>query len=121
MGGCNSRLALVTFCTLTPGLDSFHIPEGKHPMLNLQGYLTIKEAAAYLGVTPNTLRNWGATGKITEYRHPINSYRLYKPADLQGLLAEVEKSADRKSGFHKSADQKSGDNAAHGSNRRRAK
>jgi len=63
-------------------------------MPNLQEYMTIKEAAAFLGVTPNTLRNWGAARKITEYRHPINNYRLYKPKDLERLLAEVEQSGE---------------------------
>lgn len=59
-------------------------------MPNLQGYLTIKEAAEFPGVTPNTLRNWGVAGKVSEYRHPINNYRLYKPRDLKYLLAQVE-------------------------------
>jgi excisionase family DNA binding protein len=63
-------------------------------MPNLQEYMTIKDAAEYLGVTPNTLRNWGVAGKVTEYRHPINNYRLYKPDDLGRLLANVKKSSD---------------------------
>ena len=66
-------------------------------MTNLQEYLTIKGAAAFLGVTPNTLRNWGMAGRITEYRHPINNYRLYKPQDLQRLLSDVERSGGRES------------------------
>ena len=63
-------------------------------MPNLQEYMTIKDAAEFLGVTPNTLRNWGVAGKITEYRHPINNYRLYKPEDLARLLANVKKFSD---------------------------
>ena len=63
-------------------------------MPNLQAYMTIKEAAAFLGVTPNTLRNWGVAGKIAEYRHPINNYRLYKPKDLELLLAQIELSSE---------------------------
>jgi excisionase family DNA binding protein len=63
-------------------------------MPNLQEYMTIKDAAEYLGVTPNTLRNWGVAGKITEYRHPINNYRLYKPQDLARLLSNVKRIAD---------------------------
>jgi excisionase family DNA binding protein len=38
-------------------------------MNKLDGYLRIKKAAEYLGVSPNTLRNWGREGKITEHRH----------------------------------------------------
>jgi hypothetical protein len=32
-------------------------------MSKLDEYLTIKEAADFLGVCANTLRNWGANGK----------------------------------------------------------
>lgn len=59
-------------------------------MTNLQHFLTIKGAAEYLGVTANTLRNWGAAGKIPEFRHPVNNYRLYKPKDLEALLKRIE-------------------------------
>ena len=61
-------------------------------MLNLQEYMTIKDAAEFLGVTANTLRNWGAAGKVAEYRHPINNYRLYKEVDLAQLLHRIEHS-----------------------------
>lgn len=64
-------------------------------MQNLQQYLTIAQAAAFLGVTPNTLRNWGREGKIVEHRHPVNNYRLYKKADLAGLLRRIERSGTR--------------------------
>ena len=46
-------------------------------MVNLQSYLRIKQAAKFLGVSEPTLRNWGRSGKITTYRHPISRYRLY--------------------------------------------
>jgi excisionase family DNA binding protein len=64
-------------------------------MVNLQSYLRIKQAAKFLGVSESTLRNWGRNGKITTYRHPISRYRLYKKADLESLLREIEKSAKR--------------------------
>jgi len=64
-------------------------------MVNLQSYLRIKQAAEFLGVSESTLRNWGRNGKITTYRHPISRYRLYKKADLEGLLREIERSAKR--------------------------
>ena len=60
-------------------------------MQKLDGYLRIKEAAEYLGVSPNTLRNWGRDGKLIERRHPINGYRLYSPKDLDALLSEAER------------------------------
>lgn len=60
-------------------------------MEKLDDYLRIKEAAEYLGVAPNTLRNWGREGKIGERRHPINNYRLYRKADLEQLLRKTVK------------------------------
>ena len=52
-------------------------------------YLTIGEAAAVLGVSPWTLRLWDRTGKLTPHRHPLNGYRLYRPEDLEHLLARA--------------------------------
>jgi excisionase family DNA binding protein len=60
---------------------------------NLREYLRIKDAAAVLGISEGTLRNWSQQGKITVHRHPINGYRLYKREDLQGLLLAVRRSA----------------------------
>jgi len=59
-------------------------------MLKLDGYLRIKEAAAYVGVCPNTLRNWETAGKIPVRRHPANNYRLFKIRDLDRLLHDAE-------------------------------
>ncbi len=64
-------------------------------MLRTQGYLRVKEAAKLLGVSPNTVRAWGAAGKIPEYRHPANRYRMYKRADLEHLNQQVERSVIR--------------------------
>lgn len=61
-------------------------------MTKLDSYLTIKEAAEYLGVSPNTLRNWGRDGKVPMHRNPINGYRLFKIADMDKFLARIEKS-----------------------------
>jgi excisionase family DNA binding protein len=56
----------------------------------LNGYLTVKEAAAYLGVAPDTLRNWDRAGKLTPGRHPVNGYRLYRREDLDQILRLAE-------------------------------
>ena len=48
----------------------------------LSDYLRISEAAEYLGVSPNTLRNWERAGKIVAHRHPVNDYRLFQREDL---------------------------------------
>ena len=58
-------------------------------MMQNKGFATVKEAARLLDVVPNTVRAWGAAGKIAEYRHPINNYRLYKQEDLEKLLDGV--------------------------------
>ena len=56
----------------------------------LNGYLTVKEAAAYLGASPATLRNWDRAGKLTPCRHPVNGYRLYRKEDLERILRLAE-------------------------------
>ncbi len=61
-------------------------------MLRTEGYVCVKEAAALLGVAPNTVRAWGAAGRIPECRHPVNRYRMYKRADLEQVNRQVEQS-----------------------------
>jgi DNA (cytosine-5)-methyltransferase 1 len=58
-------------------------------MEKLHDYMRIQEAAAFLGVSPNTLRNWGREEKVPEFRHPVNNYRLYRRSDLEELLRRV--------------------------------
>ena len=65
---------------------------GDESMLEREGFLQVKKAAELLSVSPNTVRTWGADGKIPEYRHPVNNYRLYKREDLKRVLQELEES-----------------------------
>ena len=60
---------------------------------SLKDYLRIGEAAEFLGVSPNTLRNWGRSGKIATYRNPVNGYRLFRKSDLERLLRQIRRSA----------------------------
>ncbi len=53
-------------------------------------YLTIKEVAGLLGVTPLTLRNWDKAGKLKAYRNPINNYRVYKAEEIELFLRKIE-------------------------------
>ena len=53
-------------------------------------YLTVKEAADLLEVTPLTLRNWDKSGKLKALRNPINNYRVYKPEDIEFFLRKLE-------------------------------
>jgi excisionase family DNA binding protein len=56
---------------------------------NLADYLTVGEAAEWLGVSRATLRNWDKAGKLTPHRHPMNRYRLCRRSELQKLLDQV--------------------------------
>ena len=64
-------------------LHHIKIPEPKR-------YLTVKETAKLLGVTPLTLRNWDKSGKLKAYRNPINNYRIYKPENIEFFLRKIE-------------------------------
>ena len=55
-------------------------------MESFKDFLTIKEAAEFVGVTAETLRNWDRSGKLVPARHPVNGYRLYRRKDLEDLL-----------------------------------
>jgi DNA (cytosine-5)-methyltransferase 1 len=60
-------------------------------MMRREGFLGVKEAADLLDVSPNTIRAWGASGKIPEYRHPVNNYRLFKRTDLERILKRLKR------------------------------
>jgi excisionase family DNA binding protein len=59
-------------------------------MQRLDSFLTVTEAAGFLGVSPNTVRNWGRQSKIPEFRHPLNNYRLFKRTDLERVLKRMK-------------------------------
>ena len=62
-------------------------------MDKLRDYLRISEAAEYLGVSPNTLRNWENAGKIVAHRHPVNKYRLFSREELDAYIRRSESAA----------------------------
>jgi len=55
-------------------------------------YITIKDAAKLLHVTPLTLRNWDRKGVLKPYRNPINNYRIYRLDQIEGFLRQIEQS-----------------------------
>ncbi|MBU4273486.1 MAG: helix-turn-helix domain-containing protein [Planctomycetes bacterium] len=61
---------------------------------NLRDYLTVSEAAEFVGVSAATLRNWDRAGKVKAIRHPVNGYRLYRKEDLSSLLEKVKNGPD---------------------------
>ena len=48
-------------------------------------YVTLNEAASFLGVSKATLRNWDRSGKLRAIRHPINEYRVYALSALEAI------------------------------------
>lgn len=81
---------------------------GEGNVEKLKDFLRISEAAEYLGVSPNTLRNWENAGKIAAHRHPVNGYRLFKQEELDELLRPIRSSnasrPDNKTGKKMRAD-----------------
>jgi excisionase family DNA binding protein len=63
--------------------------ERNSDLLRVQEYLTVKEAAEYIGVSTSTLRNWDRSGKLKAFRNPVNGYRLYDQKDLYRVLEEI--------------------------------
>ena len=57
-------------------------------------YLMVQEVARLLGVTPLTIRNWDARGKLVAYRNPVNNYRMYKVEDVETLIRRIETSRE---------------------------
>lgn len=56
--------------------------------VSYKDYLRVGEAAKFLGICMQTLRNWEKKGKFKTYRHPISSYRLYKREELESILVK---------------------------------
>ena len=57
-------------------------------------YLTVGGAAATLGVSRSTLRNWDKAGKLKAHRHPMNGYRIYRRSELEALLQELHQTGE---------------------------
>jgi len=71
-------------------LDDYMVFVKEQTVNKISDYFKIREAARFLGVSANTLRNWEKDKKIVVYRNPQNSYRLYKKEDLQELLNDIK-------------------------------
>lgn len=60
-----------------------------HGPQRFSDYLTVSQAAEFLGVSVWTVRNWDRVGKISSTRHPNNHYRMYRVDDLQSMLEKT--------------------------------
>jgi excisionase family DNA binding protein len=65
-------------------------------MRNLRDFITIRQAADMIGVSPATLRNWDRSGKLKAIRNPVNRYRLYRRQEIEALLAGIQGQARHK-------------------------
>lgn len=54
-----------------------------------KNYITIKEAAEILGVSPMTLRRWDKKGKLKASRHPFNGYRIYNRKEIEKIYKKL--------------------------------
>jgi len=70
-------------------------------MVKLGEFVTIKQAARFLRVSANTLRNWHRDAKIPVYRNPVSGYRLFKKTDLEELLRQIEASGEYPTGWRR--------------------
>ncbi|OGN34507.1 MAG: hypothetical protein A3I39_02655 [Candidatus Yanofskybacteria bacterium RIFCSPLOWO2_02_FULL_47_9b] len=58
-------------------------------------YLTVNDVARLLGITPLTVRNWDAKGKLVAYRNPVNNYRMYKTEDVETIIKQIDRSREK--------------------------
>ena len=61
-------------------------------------FLSIKEAAKILRVSPLTLRNWDKKNILTAYRNPVNNYRMYRTDQIELFLRRLENSKNKRGG-----------------------
>src|ERR1700720_1752558 len=53
-------------------------------------FLSVAEAAAYVGVSAQTLRRWDREGILGPLRHPVSGYRYYRKVDLEPLRLQYK-------------------------------
>ena len=88
-------------------------------MAKVSDYLTIRDAAEYLGVSKDTLRRWDRAKKLVARRNPMSRYRLYSKKDLDDLLATLGRQpqkvtdSNRKGGIRRSKRPWRGSEARH--------
>jgi len=53
-------------------------------------YITITEAAEYLGVGYATMRNFSDKNILPTYKHPLTNRKLFKESDLKKLVTDMQ-------------------------------
>jgi DNA repair protein RadD len=54
-------------------------------------FLTLAEAAEYIGVSKDTLRRWDSAGRLKPVRRPGSGYRFYRRPDLEPFRLEYRR------------------------------
>ncbi|MEQ8249551.1 MAG: DEAD/DEAH box helicase family protein [Alphaproteobacteria bacterium] len=54
-------------------------------------FLTLSEAAEYVGVSKDTLRRWDSAGRLKSVRRPGSGYRFYRRPDLEPFRLEYRR------------------------------
>ena len=70
-------------------------------MAFVREYLTVKQAARFLGVAENTMRHWDAVGVVPVQRNPKNNYRQFKRTDLERIRKEIQATGTYPSGWQR--------------------
>src|SRR5258707_1144 len=60
------------------------------PSSSTPEFLRIGDAAAYVGVSTQTLRRWDTEGRLTAVRQPGKKDRYYRRADLEQFRLEYQ-------------------------------
>lgn len=61
-------------------------------------FLRVAEAAAYVGVSPQTLRRWDRDGTLSAVRRAGSTHRYYRRADLEPFRLEYRRAQDTRGG-----------------------
>lgn len=82
-------------------------------MSEIDEYLTVAQAARFVGVSPATLRRWDAAGTLVAVRRAGSKYRYYRTSDLAPFKLETESGSGTSpiASFFQSADAHIEDNA----------
>ncbi len=60
----------------------------------MKEYLSIAEAAEFIGKSKETLRRWDREGIVNAVREPVSNYRAFKRSDLQLLMGNLFEGAE---------------------------
>lgn len=61
----------------------------KHTKSQFADMVRVGEAAEFLGVCKETLRNWDRSGRLVPKRNPVTGYRYYRQADLEKFFTKI--------------------------------